>query len=179
MLKRCKKWLGALTAVLLLLAAIGFLLPPRQTVVRRIVTTATPAQWFPQLATLQRWPEWTAWNTNRFPDLTMRFDGPDTGVGAIMVASGKSSGDGTVIITEADPARGIAYTLDFNHGAQIFTGAIRFTNAVEGWLVTWTLGAELGCNPGKRWAGLALGVLMGGDMEKGLANLKRELETQR
>lgn len=179
MLKRWKKWLGALAAVLLVLAAIGFVLPPRQTVVRRIVTTATPAQWFPQLATLQRWPEWTAWNTNRFPDLNMRFEGPDTGVGATMIADGRSSGDGAVKITDADPARGITYTLDFNHGAQLFTGTIRFTNAAEGWLVTWTLDAELGRNPVKRWAGLALGALMGGDMEKGLANLKRELETPR
>ena len=48
-----------------------------------------------------------------------------------------------------------------------------------GWLVTWTLDADLGRNPVKRWAGLALGALMGGDMEKGLANLKRELETSR
>ena len=179
MLKRWKKWLVALAAVLLVLAGIGFVLPPRQTVARRIVTTATPAQWFPQLATLQRWPEWTAWNTNRFPDLTMRFEGPDTGVGATMIAAGKSSGDGAVKITDADPARGITYTLDFNHGAQLFTGTIRFTNAAEGWLVTWTLDAELGRNPVKRWAGLALGALMGGDMEKGLANLKRELETPR
>ena len=168
-----------MAAVLLVLAAIGFVLPPRQTVVRRIVTTATPAQWFPQLATLQRWPEWTAWNTNRFPDLNMRFEGPDTGVGATMIADGRSSGDGAVKITDADPARGITYTLDFNHGAQLFTGTIRFTNAADGWLVTWTLDAELGRNPVKRWAGLALGALMGGDMEKGLANLKRELETPR
>ena len=166
-----------LLAALLLL--VGLVLPRHQTVVRRIVTTAPPAQWFPQLATLQRWPEWTAWNTNRFPDLTMRFEGPDTGEGATLIAAGKSSGDGTVKITSADPAAGLTYTLDFQHGAQLFNGAIRFTNAADGWLVTWTLDADLGRNPVKRWAGLALGALMGGDMEKGLANLKRELETSR
>ena len=179
MLKRWKKWFVALAAVLLVLTAIGFVLPPRQTVVRRIVTTAPPARWFPPLATLRRWPEWTAWNTNRFPDLTMRFEGPDTGTGATLIAAGKSSGDGTVKITSADPAAGLTYTLDFQHGTQLFNGAIRFTNAADGWLVTWTLDAELGRNPVKRWAGLALGALMGGDMEKGLANLKRELETSR
>ena len=138
---------------------------------------ATPSALFPLLATLKRWPEWTPWNTNRFPDLTMRFEGPDSGVGATMVASGKSSGDGTVKITDADPARGLTYTLDFNHGAQLFTGAIRFTNAADSLLVTWTLDAELGRNPVKRWAGLALDTLMGGDMEKGLANLKQAVES--
>ena len=178
-MKRWKKWLGALAAVLLALVAAGFLLPARQTVTRHITTTAPPAQWFPHLATLKRWPEWTAWNTNRFPDLTLRFEGPDTGVGATMIAAGQSSGDGTVRITDADPARGIAYVLDFNHGTQIFDGAFRGTNTPGGFLVTWTLDADLGGNPVKRWVGLALGSLMGGDMEQGLANLKRELETRR
>lgn len=152
---------------------VGFFLPAHARVERRLVMRATPTALFPLLATLKRWPEWTAWNTNRFPDMTMHFEGPDSGVGATMIASGKSSGDGTVKITEADPASGITYTLDFNHGAQLFTGAIRFTNAADGLLVTWTLDAELGRNPLKRWAGLALGTLMGGDMEKGLANLQQ------
>lgn len=156
-----------------LLLLIGCLLPAHARVERRRLVRATPSALFPLLATLPRWPEWTPWNTNRFPDLTMRFEGPDSGVGATMVASGKSSGDGTVKIIDANPARGLAYTLDFKHGTQLFTGAIRFTNAADGLLVTWTLDAELGRNPLKRWAGFALDPLMGGDMEKGLANLQQ------
>ena len=139
---------------------------------------ATPESLFPPIATLKRWPEWTAWNTNRFPDMTMRFEGPATGMGATMIAAGKSSGDGTVIITAADPATGITYTLDFNHGTQIFTGAIRHTNTPNGLRVAWKLEAELGHNPVKRWAGLAMNLLMGGDMEKGLENLKRAVESR-
>ena len=57
-MKRWKKWLVALAALLLVLTAIGFVLPPCQTLERRITTTATPAQLFPKLATLQRWPDW-------------------------------------------------------------------------------------------------------------------------
>ena len=152
---------------------VGFFLPSHVRITRSLLVRATPEALFPPIATLNRWPEWTPWNTNRFPDLTMRFEGPATGVGAIMIAAGKSSGDGTVIITAAEPASGIAYTLDFKHGTQLFTGAIRFTNAADGLLVTWTLDAELGRNPLKRWAGFALDPLMGGDMEKGLANLQQ------
>ena len=96
-----------------------------------------------------------------------------------MIAAGKSSGDGTVKIVQAEPTSGIAYSLDFNHGVQVFAGAIRYTNTPDGLRVTWTLDADLGMNPLKRWAGLGMGSLMGGDMEHGLARLKAQMEEKR
>lgn len=170
------KLIFVLLGLVILFMAGLFFLPARQRVERSIVVRSQPEAVFNFVGSLKRWPEWTAWTTNRFPDLTTRFEGSDAGVGATMVAAGKSSGDGTVKITAADPATGIAYTLDFNHGTQVFTGAIRCTNTSSGLRVTWTLDAELGANPLKRWAGLAMDRLMGGDMEQGLTNLKRRME---
>ena len=175
-MKRWKKWLLALAALLLVLTAIGFVLPPCQTVERRITTTATPAQLFPKLATLQRWPDWTAWNTNRFQDMTMRFEGPESGTGSIMHAHGKSSRNGTVTITRAEPREGVWYDLDFENGTQIFHCAITYAPQGNGLAVTWRLEACLGRNPFKRWAGLALGSLMGSDLETGLAQLVKQAE---
>lgn len=175
-MKRWKKLLLGLLGLITVLILVGWLLPSKQRIERSVIVRGDPSDVFRLVASLKRWPEWTAWTTNRFPDLTMRFEGPDTGVGATMIAAGKSSGDGAVKITAADPAKGIAYTLDFNHGAQIFAGAIYATKTADGLRVTWTLDAELGANPLKRWAGLGLGVLMGGDMERGLASLKRQVE---
>jgi len=173
-----KKLLLGLLGFIIVLLLIGWLLPSQQSIERSIVVRGKADDVFSLVATLKRWPDWTAWTTNRFPDLAVRFDGPDTGVGATMIAAGKSSGDGTVRITSADPASGIAYTLDFNHGLQIFDGAIRHTNSSEGLRVTWTLEAKLSANPLKRWAGLAMGSLMSGDMEQGLTNLKRRVEAE-
>ena len=178
-MKRWKKWLWTFGALLFVLTVVGLILPRCHTVERHIVTTATPARLFPRVATLKRWPEWTAWSTNRFPDMTLRFEGAESGVGAKMIAAGKSSGDGTVTIVEADPTSGIAYALDFNHGMQVFAGAIRYTNTPDALRVTWTLDAALGVNPLKRWAGLAMGSLMGADMERGLAKLKVHVEEKR
>ena len=175
-MKRWKKLLLGLVVIFVVLILAGWLLPSKQRVERSVIVRGQPQDLFPLIASLKRWPDWTAWTTNRFPDLTMRFEGPGTGVGATMIAAGKSSGDGTVKITTADPATGIAYTLDFNHGAQIFAGAIYYTKTADSLRVTWTLDAELGANPLKRWAGLGLDVLMGGDMGRGLANLKRQVE---
>ena len=179
-MKRWKKWLLALCALLLLVfTVVGFLLPQCQTVERRILTTVTPELLFPQLATLKRWPEWTAWNRQRFPDLTMRFEGSESGAGAIMQARGKSSGNGTVTITRADLQEGIWYDLDFENGTQIFHCAITYKPQGNGLAVVWRLEACLGRNPFKRWAGLALGLLMSGDMGTGLRQLIRQAEGTR
>ena len=175
-MKLWKKLLLGLLALLVLCIGIGFFLPAKQYFERSIVVRGKPEEVFNVLATLKRWPDWTAWTTNRFPDMTIRFEGAESGVGATMLANGKSSGDGMVKIIKADPASGIAYTLDFNHGLQLFSGAIRYTNTPDGLRVTWTLDADLGANPLKRWAGLAMGSLMGGDMEHGLAKLKAKTE---
>ena len=166
----------SLLALLVLCIGIGFFLPAKRHIEHSIVVRGKPEAVFNLVATLKRWPEWTAWTTNRFPDMTLRFEGAESGVGATMIAAGKSSGDGIVKIVEADPASGIAYTLDFNHGMQLFAGTIRYTNTPDGLRVTWTLDADLGVNPLKRWAGLAMGSLMGGDMEHGLAKLKAQVE---
>ena len=168
-----------LLVLLVLCIGIGFFLPAKQRIERSIIVRSNAGEVFNLVATLKHWPDWTAWSTNRFPDMTLRFEGAESGVGATMIAAGKSSGDGTVKIVEADPTSGIAYTLDFNHGMQVFAGAIRYANTRDGLRVTWTLNADLGPNPLKRWAGLGMGSLMGGDMERGLAKLKVYVEEKR
>jgi len=178
-MKLWKKLLLGLMGLIVVLILIGLLLPSQRRIQRSILTRGKSEEAFKLVAALNRWPEWTAWTTNRFPDLTLRFEGPETGAGATMIAAGKSSGDGTVKIVEADPTSGIAYTLDFNHGMQVFVGAIRYNNTPDGLRVTWTLDADLGINPLKRWAGLAMGTLMGADMERGLAKLKVQVEEKR
>jgi hypothetical protein len=178
-MKLWKKLLLGFLALVFLFMVIGFFLPVKQHIERSIIVRGKPEEVFNLVASLKRWPDWTAWTTNRFRDMTLRFEGAESGVGALMIAAGKSSGDGTVKIVEADPTSGIAYTLDFNHGMQVFAGAIRYNNTPDGLRVTWTLDAGLGINPLKRWAGLGMGSLMGGDMERGLAKLKVQVEEKR
>jgi hypothetical protein len=176
-MKLWKKLLLGLLALVVLLVVVGFFLPSRTRVERSVNIRATPEALFPRVATLTRWPEWTAWTTNRFPDMRTSFSGAASGVGAMMKAEGKSSGDGTVTITRAEPAKGIWYDLDFEHGTQLFHGSITFDTATDGMKVTWVIETDMGANPFKRWAGLVLDKLMGGDMAAGLANLKQRVES--
>ena len=176
LMKRLKKILLCLVALAGLFLVAGFLLPARARVERSATMRAKPEAVFARAALLKRWPEWTAWTTNRFPDLNLRFDGPESGVGAMMIAEGKSSGNGTVKITRADPARGVWYDLHVEHGNLDFQGAITFVPVGDALIVTWAIETGLGANPLKRWGGLLLDKLMGGDLAEGLANLKRLTE---
>lgn len=179
-MKLWKKLLIALFAFVIVVVLIGFILPAHVRVERRVTIRAKPEVVFARIATLRRWQEWTAWTTNRFPDMTLRFEGPDSGAGTVMIAAGKSSGDGKVTITRVEPANGIDYELDFNHGTQIFQAAISFEPVGDDDLkVIWSYEADLGRNPFKRWAGLMFDRLMGGDLEAGLINLKRLSEQSR
>ena len=175
-MKLWKKLLLGLLALAVLFVVVGFFLPSRARVERSLNMRTTPDAIFPRVATLSRWLEWTAWTTNRFPDMQMNFSGPSSGVGAVMMAEGKSSGNGTVTITRAEPAQGIWYDLDFEHGTQLFRGSITFDSVNDGMKVTWAIETDMGWNPFKRWAGLVLDKLMGGDMAEGLARLKSHAE---
>ena len=175
-MKRWKKIILGVLAAVGLFIAVGFLLPARVHIERSTVIQGRPEAVFPLVATLRRWPGWTAWTTNRFPDMTTRFEGAESGVGAVMIAEGKSSGNGTVKITRAEATQGVWYELDFEHGTQLFQGAVTFEPVGEALKVSWHLETDLGANPLKRWAGLLLDKLMGGDMTTGLANLKQQVE---
>ena len=177
--RRWLRWLAGALGLAVLGLAAGLLLPDRARITRSITLRAPPEAVFERVANLHRWPEWTAWTTNRFPDLVYRFDGPAQGVGATLIAAGKSSGDGTVRIIRAVPEAGVDYTLDFNHGTQEFDGTLHYASVSDGLRLTWTLEARLGGNPLKRWAGLAMETLMAEDMETGLARLKAQVEAQR
>ena len=176
-MKLWKKLPLGLLALVVLFVGVGCFLPSRARVERSLNIRATPEALFPRVATLTRWPEWTAWTTNRFPDMRTKFSGAASGVGAMMMAEGKSSGDGTVTITRAEPATGIGYDLDFEHGTQLFHGSITFNTANNETKVAWVIETDMGANPFKRWAGLVLDKLMGGDMASGLENLKRQAES--
>ena len=178
-MKLWKKLLLGLLALVVLLVVVGFFLPSRTRVERSLNMRATSAAVFPRVATLMRWPEWTAWTTNRFPDMQTRFSGAPSGVGAVMMAEGKSSGNGTVTITRAELTKGVWYDLDYEHGTQLFRGSITFDTVNEGMKVTWLIETDMGGNPFKRWAGLILDKLMGSDMSTGLVNLKKQVESSK
>ncbi len=158
-----------LLPILLILGAL--FLPSRYHVERKVVVQAKPTEIFPLLNDLRRWPEWTAWTTNREPSLIYTPSGAPTGVGAVQSWTAKS-GNGTIKITSSDPATGVGYEFNFNDGRFVSTGRIQMQPAAGGTELKWTAEGDLGANPVGRYLGLLMDKMMGADFETGLVNLK-------
>lgn len=168
----CVLILGVITLLLL----VGLFLPHHYRVERSVVIRAKSDVIFPHLATLKRWPEWTVWNQSLDPTVQFTFDSPDSGVGARYSWTGKKVGKGTLKLTRADPAKGVSYDLDFEEGKYLSTGSLTLEPEGDGVKVTWVNEGELGRNPVNRYVGLMMDRMLGGDLEKGLANLRTKVE---
>ena len=110
--------------------------------------------------------------------MQVKFVGPESGVGAGYSWEGKSTGQGSIKFTRAEPGKGISYDLDFEHGKYQSTGAITFEPSRESIKVTWSNEGDLGANPVNRYFGLMMDRMLGPDFEEGLNNLKRTVEAK-
>jgi hypothetical protein len=171
-----KRAILALVVLIALLVVIGFLLPSKYRVERSVTMRASPDKIFALVNTLKTWPDWTAWNTQRYPDMKTTFTGPDAGVGAQYDWTGKEVGTGFLKITASDPNKGIEYDLNFEDSPT--NGSITMAPTADGVKVTWANWGDLGMNPVGRYFGLLMDRFMGPDFETGLNNLKKKVESQ-
>ena len=176
-MKLLKRLLLGIGILLALLAIVGLFLPDRYHVERSIVVNAPPEAVFTKVNTLKTWPEWTAWTKAKYPDMEVKFSGPDAGVGSVYQWSGKSSGIGSLKISAMEPAKRVIYDLDFENGKYLSVGSIMLTPEGTATKVTWVDEGALGGNPINRWFGLMMDSMMGPDFETGLKNLKQQSES--
>lgn len=125
----------------LVLVAIGFFLPNDFVVRRSVVVDATPERLYALIGDLRMWPEWGPWAA---ADESLAVElGPKTsGVGASQKWTGKD-GDGRLVITEADPQRGVWFDLFFNQDAFVNKSAIRYVEAPGGYEVYWEMSGKV------------------------------------
>lgn len=177
-----KLFLGILV-VLGLVVVAGYFLPKDWHIERSIVMAAEPAAIYAQVADLETWPQWTAWNKQLDPAGNWEYSGAESGVGARTDWSGPKLGSGNLTITAADPRSGIAYDLQFED-YPMARGGLRFEEDAGGTKVTWTGdgqggGGALGFVSG--WMA-SLGLIqkmIAKDFETGLAGLKARVEAPR
>ena|SRR5213594_3318725 len=176
-MKILKKLLLVIVVLVVLFLVVGFLLPSHYRVERRVVIRAKPDTIYAQISNFKNWLQWTAWNQTKYPDMQVKFDGPESGVGAGYSWDGKSTGQGSIKFTRAEPDKGIWYDLDFEHGKYKSQGAITLEPSGNTVNVTWSNEGDLGSNPLNRYFGLMMDKMIGPDFEEGLNNLKRKVET--
>lgn len=130
-----------------------------------------------RIVDLRRWQSWSPWE-GLDPDLRRTYSGADSGVGAVYAWEGnRKAGKGRMEITGVEPDTSVTIDLQFlkpfkSHSTTTF--AVRPDD--EGVVVRWTMTGR------KTFMTRAMGIftsmdkLIGPDFEKGLAQLKSEVE---
>src|SRR5580765_1934475 len=172
-----KKIFLALAVLIVLLAAIGMLLPRNVHVERSIVIDAPAATVFALLDGYKQFNKWSPWAVHD-PNAKYTYDGPEFGVGAKQswVGDPKTVGTGSQEIVEAKPYELVKSKLEFaGAGPAAATFALSPDNA--GTKVVWGLDCDMGKGPVGRYFGLMMDRMVGKDFESGLSRMKTLAES--
>jgi uncharacterized protein YndB with AHSA1/START domain len=179
MFGRILTWLVGLIVVVI---ALGFVLPDKVKVERTTLIEAPRETVFALVGDFNRWNEWSPWAEL---DPNTKYVITGSGVGQRMEWSSKDPkvGEGSQEIAEFDPPARIVTKLDFGEmGGGVATLALAEENG--GTRVVWTLetrmreGMPLLWKPVGTYMGFFMNGMVGKDYEKGLAKLKAAAESQ-
>lgn len=170
------KWIAIIVLALLTVLVIGgYLLPSKFTVSRSITIQAPAGTVYGLVANPRRWKQWSAW-TRRDPGMHVEYDGPESGTGAKWSWRSPSEGNGSMVLTDTDPARRVAFDLSFTDFDTTSRGEFDLVPDGHATRVTWSLTGDTGSNPMLRWMALGAERMVGKDFETGLVQLKAVAE---
>lgn len=174
-----KKILLALVISVVGLVAVGFAISGNYEVERTITINAKPGDIYPYLADLKKWQDWTAWTTEKYPDMKTEYSGAESGVGAKSAWTGETSGNGKMEITKAEKDQDIEWTLEFE-GFPKANGYARL-KPVEGDVtrITYGMSGSMGSNPLMKLMVFTMDSAMGAEFDQGLTKLKEVVESQK
>lgn len=172
-----KKLAAVLVGVAVLATGAGFLLPSHWQVRRSITIDASPSAIYPLVASFKKgWIQWSPFGPASDPTMVLSYAGTEQGVGAVQRSQSTQHGDAVTTIIRADPAKGVEYSVSMDQGSSVILGAITFERTGKETHVTWTEDGDMGNNPCRRYVGLAMGLIIGKDLDQGLADLKKAAE---
>jgi len=167
-----RRILFIILCIALILAGIGFILPRKVHVERKLLLKATQKTVFSQINTLKNWVKWSPWMQL---DTTMKliFSGPEAGVGSSLTWSShnKDVGEGRLLIVSNVSPEAIEVVYDFAEKGNSI-GKFILLKENQNTIVTFSVDSELGMNPVSRWFGLFSDRMIGPDIEQGLTNLE-------
>jgi uncharacterized protein YndB with AHSA1/START domain len=167
-------------AIVAVFVAVVAVQPSEFRIARSAAMSAQPADVFAQVNDFHKWDAWSPW-AKLDPTMKQTYEGTPAGTGAIYTWSGDGKvGEGTMTLTESRPSDLIRIKLEFRKPFKA-TNTAEFTFQPEGnhTVVTWSMSGR------KNFVFKAFGLFMsmdkmvGGDFEKGLANMKSVVEAAR
>jgi hypothetical protein len=175
-----KKIVITLAAIIVGFVALVAMQPSEYRVERTAVISAPPPNVFVQVNDFHNWEAWSPW-AKFDPAAKATFDGTTAGVGAVFSWSGNDEiGEGRMTLTDSHPNDLIRIKIDF---VRPFEGTsfaeFAFRPQADETAVTWSMAGH------NNFIGRAICLfvnmdkMLGGDFEKGLANLKSVVESAR
>ena len=172
-----KKILIALGAIVVVFAGVVAMQPAEFRVVRTATISAPAADVFARVNDFHNWEAWSPW-AKRDPAAKNSFDGPSAGTGAILRWAGNQEvGEGSMTITESRPSDLIRIKLEFVKPLA-GTSNVEFTFKSEGdqTAVMWSMVGQNGFIGKALCLFMNMDKMIGGDYEKGLAQMKSVVE---
>ncbi len=174
-----KKIVVLVICVLFVLATTIAMQPAEFRIARSITVSAPPAVLFAQVNDLHAFQVWNPY-AKKDPAMKQTYEGPPAGVGAAYAWAGNQEvGTGRMTIVESRANELVRMKLEFLAPFRATNGAeFTFEPAGDGTVVTWSMS---GTND---LMGKAISLVMdmdkmvGGDFEKGLADLKTLAESR-
>ena len=147
----------ALLIVLLLAVVVGVLLPSHGHIERTVEVSNPVRQVFDSIDTFRRYPQWTAarmWD----PQVQMRLEGPESGVGAKVAWSSTNAKvrDGSLTITSSDEDNKVTMAVD-NHWTgtdKTYTLSLKPSSNGRTVVIHWAYDVDYGWDLMARYAGL-------------------------
>ncbi|MGI9283759.1 MAG: SRPBCC family protein [Pseudomonadales bacterium] len=176
-MKILKTLLFVVIALVLVLVAVGAVLPDTTHVERSVVIDAPPDHVFTFANNIKNFNQWSPWHPID-PNTKYSFSGPDQGVGAKMTwqSDHKNVGSGSQEIMQSQANELVKVFLDFGDMG-VADAIYALKPEGEGTHFTWAFDTEHGWNLMGRYFGLMMDSWVGTDYEKGLAKLKQVVET--
>jgi hypothetical protein len=175
-----KNILIALAILAAAFAVVVAMQPADFRVVRSLSVDAPPEVVFAQVNDFHNWNAWSPW-ANLDPEMTQSFGGSPAGTGATYSWSGNDQvGEGRMTIIESRPPELVRINLEFLKPFAA-TNLTEFTFEPEGGqtAVTWTMSGRNSFIAKAFGLFVNMDQMIGGDFEKGLAQMKAVAEAQR
>lgn len=167
----------AIVVILVLIMALAATKPDTFTVTRVASIKAPPEKIMPLISDFHNWPAWSPWE-KLDPNMRRTFTGAPNGKGAIYEWQGNSDvGRGRMEITDFSAPSQIDIKLEFIEPIPMtnMTGFV-LTPQGESTTVTWSMTGPMPFMAKVMSVFSSMDAMVGGDFEKGLAQMKAAAE---
>ena len=170
----------AVAVIVVVLVAIVAMQPAEFRVVRSAAMSAPASTVFAQVNDFHNWEAWSPW-AKLDPEAKNTFEGAAAGTGAIFSWAGNNKvGAGRMTLTESRPSERIRINLEFLKPFKA-TNTTEFTFKPEGnqTVLMWSMSGRKNFMSKAFCMFMNMDKMVGGDFEKGLANMKAVVEAKR